>query len=325
MTSDWLQHPYDLTGKRVFVAGHTGLVGAAMQRRLASEQVEILKAPRALLDLRHPQQTLSWMRRHRPHVVVMCAAKVGGIQANMDAPADFIHDNLMIQSNLMRAAHETGVERLVFLGSSCIYPKDAPLPLREEHLLHGPPEPTNAAYAIAKLAGISMAQSYRTQHGCDFISLIPCNLYGPNDRFDPLNSHVLPALMIKAHAAKMLRQTHMSVWGTGTPHRECLFSDDLADGIVFALKHYSAATPLNIGSGTDHSIAEIARMVCDVVGYRGELVFDTTRPDGIARKIMDSSRLFDAGWCPRISLRDGLTKTYDWYQNALLENQARAA
>ncbi|MCK6419221.1 MAG: GDP-L-fucose synthase [Alphaproteobacteria bacterium] len=322
MTSDWLQEPYSLTGKRVFVAGHGGLVGSAVVRRLQRENVQVLTAPRDLLDLRHAQQTLNWMRRQRPHVVIMAAAKVGGIQANIDQPADFIHDNLLIQSNVMHAACEMGVEKLVFLGSSCIYPKTAPQPMKEEILLHGPPEPTNAPYAMAKLAGISMAQSYRTQHNCDFISLIPCNLYGPHDRFDAIQSHVIPALMLRAHNARMLQQKELTIWGSGTPRRECLFSDDLADAIIFALKQYSSARPLNIGSNEDRSIADLARMIATTVGFQGILVFDPARPDGIARKLMDSSRIFAAGWRPRTSLQEGLAQTYAWFKGQVEQSLA---
>jgi GDP-L-fucose synthase len=304
---DWLTTPFDLKGKRVWVAGHRGLVGSACVRRLKSEDCEILTSS---FDLRGQNDVLNWVRINRPDVIILAAAKVGGIAANAASPADFLYDNLSIQNNVIRAAHENKAGKLLFLGSSCIYPKDAENPIKEEALLSGPLEPTNEAYATAKIAGLKLCASYRQQYGDDFISVMPCNLYGPGDKFDAQNSHVIPALMMKADAAK----DKLIAWGSGTPRREFLYVDDLADALVFTLKNYSAAKPLNIGFGSDITIAELAREVAAATGFNGEIAFDASKPNGAARKLMDSSRIFSAGWQPKTNLKDGLRKTYEWYK-----------
>jgi GDP-L-fucose synthase len=296
----------DLAGKRVWVAGHRGMVGSAVMRRLDSENALIQTADRAELDLTRQAAVEDWVAEHRPQVVVLAAAKVGGIAANSALPLDFLHDNLMIEANIMRAAAESGVEKLLFLGSSCIYPKFAEQPIREDALLTGALEPTNEWYAIAKIAGLKLAAAYRRQRGLDFISAMPTNLYGPGDNYDLESSHVIPALLRKAVEARDTGAATMTVWGTGTPRREFMHVDDLADALVFLLKTYSAEAHINIGCGSDVSIAELARTVCDVVGFAGELAFDTSRPDGTPRKLMDSARLTALGWQPRIGLREGL-------------------
>lgn len=309
----WLKTPYNLSGKRVWVAGHNGMVGAAVAQRLKSEDCEILTVGRDRLDLCDQRATCEWITANNPDVVVIAAAKVGGILANDTYPADFLYDNLMIGANIIHAAHEAGVEKLLFLGSSCVYPKEAAQPIGESALLSGPLEPTNEAYAVAKIAGIKLCEAYRKQHGCDFISVMPCNLYGPGDTFDAQNSHVIPALMMKAHEAKENEAKEIVLWGSGQPLREFLYVDDLADAVVFALQNYSDVQPLNIGFGEDISIAALAETVAEVVGFKGELVYDAGKPDGIFRKLMDSSRIRNAGWQPRISLKEGLTQSYAWY------------
>jgi GDP-L-fucose synthase len=286
------------------------MVGSAVVRRLAREPVEILTASRDALDLRRQADVAAWMSAHRPDVVIIAAARVGGILANDSYPVDFLLDNLLIESNLMSAAHAADVRKLVFLGSSCIYPKFAQQPIPESALLTGPLEPTNEWYAVAKIAGIKLAQAYRRQYGRDFISAMPTNLYGPGDNYDPRNSHVIPALIRKAHEAKLAAAPHMVVWGSGSPRREFMHVDDLADAIVFLLRHYSDPTHINVGVGSDISIAELARIVCRVVGYYGDLHFDTTKPDGTPRKMMDSTRLAALGWSPSIALEDGLKGVY---------------
>lgn len=312
---------YDLKGKRVWVAGHRGMVGSAVVRRLASEGVsEILVAGREDADLTRQNEVERWMRANRPDVIVLAAAKVGGILANDTYPADFLYENLMIAANVIHAAAQVGVEKLLFLGSSCIYPKMAPQPIKEDSLLTGPLEPTNEWYAIAKIAGIKLCQSYRRQHGHDFISAMPTNLYGPNDNFDLKSSHVLPALMRKAHEAKGRGDAAMTIWGTGTPRREFLHADDMADGCVFLLKNYSGYDHVNLGYGDDVTIRELAETITSVVGFEGTLEFDTTKPDGTPRKLMDSAQLRSMGWTPRTPLREGVLSTYDWF----LESHANA-
>lgn len=322
MATDWLETPYDLTGKRIFVAGHTGMVGRAIIRQLQNEDCEILTCP---FDLRDQVSAKSWLHDNKPDVVILAAAKVGGILANDTYPADFIHDNLMIQSNVIDGAYEVGVEKLLFLGSSCIYPKDAENPITEDALMSGPLEPTNAPYAMAKLAGIQMCQAYRQQHGCDFIAAIPCNLYGPHDKFDPQDSHVIPALMMKAYEAKISNAPALEVWGSGNPRREFLYVDDLAAALVMLLKTYSSARPINIGAGKDMQIKELAQTICDVVGYEGVLAFDTDKPDGTMQKLMDSSRIINAGWSPSTPLKTGLAQTYQWYLENREQNERAAA
>jgi GDP-L-fucose synthase len=304
---------FDLSGKRVWVAGHRGLVGSALAKRLARENVELLTVGRDRIDLRRQQDVEEWLAKERPAVVFMCAAKVGGIQANTSRPADFIYDNLMIEANIIHAAFLSGVEKLVLLGSTCIYPKLAPQPIPETALLTGPLEPTNEWYAVAKIAGIKLAQAYRRQHGCDFISAQPTNLYGPGDNFDLNTSHVLPALIRKAHEAKREDAAAMSVWGSGTPLREFLHVDDLADALVFLARNYSDESPVNVGSGVEISIRDLAQTVQHVVGFRGRLVFDASKPDGTPRKLADISKLDALGWHHSISLEKGLASTYDWF------------
>jgi GDP-L-fucose synthase len=305
---------YELRNKRVWVAGHRGLVGSALVRRLEAENCEIITATRGACDLRDAKQVDEFMQELRPHAVLLAAARVGGIYANDSQPADFIQDNLLIQSNVIGAAHRFAVEKLVFLGSSCIYPKFAPQPIPEESLLTGPLEPTNEWYAIAKIAGIKLCQAMRRQHGCDFITVMPTNLYGPGDNFDLMSSHVVPALMAKADDAKERRLDTLEVWGTGRPRREFLYVDDAADGIVFLMKHYSDAGIVNLGTGTDMSIAELASLVCDVVGFDGDLQFDSGKPDGTPRKLLDVSRMKALGWTAPTPIRRGLEQTYQWYR-----------
>lgn len=300
---------FALSGKRVWVAGHSGMVGAAIVRRLAQEDCEVLTADRTALDLTDQRAVLGWMHNHRPQAVFLAAARVGGIHANNTQPVDFLRDNLMIETAVFTGAESVGVEKLLFLGSSCIYPKHAEQPIREEALLTGPLEPTNEWYAIAKIAGIKLAQAYRQQFGCDFISAMPTNLYGPGDNYDPLGSHVLPALIRKVHEAKAAGDP-VRIWGSGSPLREFLHVDDLADACVFLMRNYSDARHLNVGSGEEISIHDLTRLVMDVLGYDGRIETDPARPDGTPRKLLDSSRLKALGWSPRIGLREGIAKTY---------------
>ena len=309
---------YDLTGKRIFVAGHRGMVGAALVRRLAREGCTVLTAGRADADLTRQAEVEAWMAAQRPDAVIVAAAKVGGILANDSLPADFLYENLMIEANLVQAAHRTEVEKLLFLGSSCIYPRLAPQPMREDSLLTGPLEPTNEWYAIAKIAGIKLAQAYRRQHGADYISAMPTNLYGPHDNFDLTSSHVLPALMRKAHEAKLSGAKSMEIWGTGAARREFLHVDDCADALVFLLKSYSDAEHVNVGSEEEITIFELSQLVAEVVGFKGEIVRDGSKPDGTPRKLMNGSKLRDMGWRPKVGLREGIAATYQWY----LENGA---
>lgn len=301
---------FSLAGKRVFVAGHRGMVGSAIVRRLAGEQCEILTAARSELDLKDQASVRGWFAQHRPDVVVLAAAKVGGILANDTYPADFLYDNLMIEANVIEAAHVQRVEKLLFLGSSCIYPKFADQPITEDALLTGPLEPTNEWYAIAKIAGIKLCQAYRRQHGDDFISAMPTNLYGPGDNFDLAGSHVMPALIRKAHEAKEAGAASIEIWGTGTPRREFLHVDDLADGCVFLLKSYSDFEHVNLGSGTDIPIGDLAELVCEIVGFSGTITRDTTKPDGTPRKLMSGDKIAAMGWAPRIGLREGIAAAY---------------
>ena len=304
---------FDLTDKRVFVAGHRGMVGSAVVRRLQSENCEVVTAGRDLVDLKRQAEVEAFMADAKPDAIVMAAARVGGILANDTCPADFLYDNLMIEANVTEAAFRNGVSRMLFLGSSCIYPKLAPQPIPEDALLTGPLEATNEWYAIAKIAGIKLAQAYRKQHGADFISAMPTNLYGPGDNFDLASSHVLPALIRKAHEAKMQGDKALVVWGTGTPKREFLHADDCADALVFLLKTYSGHEHINVGSGEEISILELTRLVCEVVGFKGEIVHDLSKPDGTPRKLMDVSRLKSLGWQASIPLEQGVRETYDWF------------
>jgi GDP-L-fucose synthase len=301
---------FALEGARVWVAGHRGMVGAAVVRRLASEPCTVITAGRETVDLTDQRAVADWMAATRPDAVVLAAARVGGILANDTRPAEFLRDNLAIQTNVIHSARECGVRKLLFLGSSCIYPRLAPQPIREEALLTGPLEPTNEWYAIAKIAGIKMCQAYRRQYGCDFISAQPTNLYGPGDNYDPAGSHVLPALLRRFHAARVAGARRVTLWGTGTPLREFLHADDLADALVFLLRHYSGPLPLNIGSGVEITIRGLAETIARVVGVEAELDFDTTKPDGTPRKLMDSSRLHAMGWNRARPLEDGIRDTY---------------
>ena len=310
MTSD---RAFSLKGRRVWVAGHRGMVGSAIVRRLADEDCEIPTVDREVLDLRRFEPVLAWLEEQRPHAVFLAAARVGGIHANETYPADFLHDNLMIGANVIEAARLTGVAKLIFLGSSCIYPRLSPQPIPEDALLTGPLEPTNEGYAIAKIAGLKMVQAYRRQHGCDFITAMPTNLYGPGDNFDLATSHVLPALIRKAHEAKLGVARNMSVWGSGAARREFLHVDDCAAALVFLMKSYSDALHVNVGCGEDLAIGDLARMVADVVGFQGDLVFDASKPDGTPRKLLDITLLTSLGWASKIPLREGLEATYDWY------------
>ena len=302
------------SSSRIYVAGHRGLVGSALVRSLdAAGHDAVLTRSRAELDLTDGAATEAFFAAERPEYVFLAAAKVGGILANSTYPADFIRDNLAVQGNVFEAARRHGVRKLLFLGSSCIYPKLAPQPIREEYLLTGPLEPTNEAYAIAKIAGIVMGRAYRAQHGLPVISVMPTNLYGPGDNFDLASSHVLPALLRKFSDAKAAGDPSVVVWGSGQPRREFLHVDDLADACVFLMREYDAPDIVNIGYGEDVTIAEAAALVADVVGYDGEIVYDRSKPDGTPRKLLDSSRLHALGWRPRISLREGLASTYEWY------------
>ena len=313
-------YEYELSGKRVFVAGHRGMVGSAVVRRLGQEGCETLTAGRDELDLMNQAAVRSWFAEHKPDAVVLAAAKVGGILANDTYPADFLYDNLMIEANVIEAAFRSGVGRLLFLGSSCIYPKFAPQPIAEESLLTGPLEPTNEWYAIAKIAGIKLCQAYRRQHGVDYISAMPTNLYGPGDNYNLESSHVIPALIRKAHEAKLAGAPSMMIWGTGTPMREFLHADDCADALVHLLKVYSGDEHVNVGSGEDLTIEALARLVMDVVGFEGVLEKDLSKPDGTPRKLMQADKLRALGWKPRISMRDGLEDAYRWF----LEHQHEA-
>lgn len=314
---------FDLTGKRVFVAGHRGMVGSAIVRRLASEGCEVLVAGRDELNLLDQAGVRAWMADRRPDAVVLAAAKVGGILANDTYPADFLYENLVIETNVIEAAFRQDVEKLLFLGSSCIYPKLAPQPIPEDALLTGPLEPTNEWYAIAKIAGLKLCEAYRRQHGADYISAMPTNLYGPGDNYDLEKSHVIPALLRKAHDAKLSGAPAMTVWGTGSPRREFLHVDDAADAMVHLLKTYSDDRHVNVGSGEDVTILELTRMVAEVVGFDGEIVTDPTKPDGAPRKLMDVSTLFATGWRPRFGLRDGLEDAYAWFADHVETGDAR--
>jgi GDP-L-fucose synthase len=308
-----LDPPFRLAGRRVFVAGHRGMVGAACVRRLASEDCEILIATRDEADLRRQEETEEWFRMAKPDVVIVAAATVGGILANSTRPAEFLYDNLAIEVNLIEAARKAGVAKLLFLGSSCIYPKLAAQPMREDALLTGPLEPTNEWYAIAKIAGIKLCQAYRRQHDCDFISAMPTNLYGPGDNFDLQSSHVVPALMRKIDAAKQAGAETVEIWGSGRPKREFLHVDDLADALVHLLKHYSGESHVNVGTGSDVTIAELAETISRVVGWQGRFVYDASKPDGTPRKLLDVSLLASLCWRAQTGLETGLRDAYAWF------------
>jgi len=301
---------FELGGRTIFVAGHRGMVGSAITRRLARVQCELITAGRETLDLLSHDETEDFLSSRKPDVVIVAAAKVGGIHANNALPAEFIYQNIMIAANLVNSAFRAGVRKLLFLGSSCIYPRLARQPLREEELLTGPLEPTNEWYAIAKIAGIKLCQAYRRQYGADFISAMPCNVYGPGDNYHPENSHVVPALIRRMHEAKQSGSTSVTVWGTGSPRREFIFVDDLADACIHMLQQYSGDLHLNVGTGEEVMVADLALLLADVIGYRGELVFDTSRPDGSPRKLLDVSKLRALGWMARTPLRAGIERSY---------------
>lgn len=304
---------FDLSGRRVWVAGHRGLAGSAIVRRLAREDCEILTATRAELDLLRQSDVNAWMGAQRIDAVFLAAATVGGILANSTRPAEFLYENLVIETNVIHAAWQTGVKKLLFLGSSCMYPRMAPQPIREEYLLTGALEASNEQYAIAKIAGIKMCQAYRRQYGCDFVSAIPANLYGAGDRYDTSASHVVAAIISKIHAAKIANSPSVELWGTGTPRREFLFSDDMADACVFMMKHYSGEPILNVGTGYDMSILEMANRIASVIGWQGAFTLDPSKLDGTPRKVMDVSRLQALGWSATTDFETGIKKAYDWY------------
>ncbi len=304
---------YELKGKRVWVAGHRGMVGSALLRRLEREDCEVLVAARETLDLRRQDEVARWIGDARPHVVLLAAARVGGIGANDTHKVAFIRDNLQIQTNVISAAADAGVERLVFLGSSCVYPKFAPQPIREESLLSGPLESTNQWYAVAKIAGLKLSEAYHAELGLHFSSVMPTNLYGPNDNFDLASSHVLPALLRKIHEAKSAALPSVSVWGSGKPQREFLHVDDCADAVIHAVRHQPGGSLLNVGTGKDIAIGDLAKLIAEIVGFDGRFEFDASKPDGTPRKLLDVSRMTELGWKPRISLRAGIAGTYRWF------------
>jgi GDP-L-fucose synthase len=316
---------YSVDGKRVWVAGHRGMVGSAIVRRLARENCEIITVERSQVDLKDQKQTDAWIQATRPDAVFLAAAKVGGILANATYPADFLYDNLMIEANVIEASHRARVEKLLFLGSSCIYPKLAKQPIDEEALLTGALEPTNQWYAVAKIAGIKLAQAYRQQHGCDFISAMPTNLYGPGDNFDLMSSHVMPALIRKAHEAKENGERAIVVWGSGTPRREFLHVDDCADACVHLMKTYSEAGHVNVGAGEDIPILELTRLICEIVGFTGPIEHDYSKPDGTPRKLISIDKIRVLGWWPQIELRPGIASTYAWFQQHIGRGSAAAA
>jgi GDP-L-fucose synthase len=313
---------YSLQGKRVWVAGHKGMAGSGIVRRLASEDCELLTVDREDVDLRRQSEVEEWMAAARPQAVFIAAGTVGGIVANDARPAEFIYDNLAIETNIIHAAWKAGVEKLLFLGSSCVYPKLAPQPLIEDALLTGSLEPTNQWYAIAKIAGIKLCQAYRRQYGCDFISAMPTNLYGPGDNYDLQNGHVAAALQVKIHQAKRSAAPDVEIWGTGTPRREFLYVDDLADALVFMMNRYSAESHVNVGTGEDVTIRELAELIARVAEYDGTFVFDRSKPDGTPRKVMDVGHLRALGWQAKTALAQGLKRAYEWYVSRLSAVQA---
>jgi GDP-L-fucose synthase len=300
--------------QRIWVAGHNGMVGSALVNELEAKNETVLKVSRSDLDLRDQVSVTSWLKRNRPDTIIFAAAKVGGIHANDTLPADFLYDNIVLATNVIHGAHVADIDRLIFLGSSCIYPKFAPQPIRENALLTGPLEPTNEWYAIAKIAGIKLCQAYRKQYKRDYISLMPCNLYGERDNFDLMSSHVIPALMRKFHEAKISGCDSVTIWGSGTPRREFLHVRDLARGVVYCKDHYSEDDHINCGAGSDLTILELAEIMRKVTNFHGKIIMDADKPDGTPRKLMDSSRIRNLGWKPTIALREGLGMTYDWFK-----------
>lgn len=311
---------FDITSKSVWVAGETGMVGQALLRRLVKEKVTILSAPHSVLNLTEQQQTYNWLLDNKPNVVIMAAGKVGGIGANAQAPANFLHDNLTMAQNVIHGAYLAKVKKLIYLGSSCIYPKFAEQPIKEEALLTGGLEPTNEAYALGKIAGVKLCEYYYKQYECDFISVMPTNLYGQGDHYDLDKSHVIPALILKIHNAKQQGQKEVELWGTGTPLREFLHVDDLADALVFLLKNYSSSSTINVGSGHEISIKDLVYLTAQIIGFDGEIIFNPDYPDGTPRKLLDSAKLKNLGWQPTIELKEGLQKTYQDFSKRFSEN-----
>ena len=315
---------YSIEGKRVWVAGHRGMAGSAIVRRLAAERCEILTAGREEVDLRRQAEVEGWLDAARPQAIFVAAGTVGGILANATRPADFLYDNLAIEANIIHAAHRAGIEKLLFLGSSCIYPRLAAQPMTEDALLTGPLEPTNEWYAIAKIAGIKLCQAYRRQHGCDFISAMPTNLYGPGDNYDPQSSHVAAALQVKVHRAQRTGAAEIEIWGTGAPRREFLHVDDLADAVVFLMKRYSDEPHINVGTGSDITIRDLADLLAAIAGWQGRFVYDRSRPDGMPRKVMDVSRLTRLGWTAKVPVEAGFREAYEWYVENVAERSDAA-
>lgn len=316
MSDEMPEDIFPLAGKRIWVAGHTGLVGRSVVRRLASEPCEVVTVSRAELDLTRQEAVEIWLAKNKPDAIVLAAARVGGILANSSYPTDFLYTNLMIELNILHAAHRLGINRLLLLGSSCIYPRLAPQPINEEALLTGPLESTNEWYAIAKIAGLKLCQAYRREFGRDYISAMPTNLYGIGDRFDVNQAHVIPALMMKMHRAKTDGAETMEIWGTGKARREFLYVDDCADALVSLLKTYSGDLHINVGTGKDLTILELAQTMARIIGFKGHFLFDTNKPDGTPRKVLDVSRLSSTGWRARTSLEEGLRATYEWYRGS---------
>jgi len=310
--------PFSIKGKKIFVAGHSGLLGSSICRALKDEDVEILTISHSELDLTRQSNVEEWMKINRPDVVIIAAAKVGGIKANYEAPAEFIYQNITIEANLIHSAHVVGVQKLIMLGSSCSYPKMAPQPINESSLMSGKPEPTNQWYTVAKIAGIKLCEAYRKQYAKDFISILPANIYGPNDNFNLDSGHVIPSIISRLHSAKISNKMQEIVWGSGDPLREFMYVDDVAHAIIFLLINYSSNDVINVGTGDEISIFELSNTIAEIVNFNGELVFDSSKPDGAPRKVLDVSKLHDMGWMHKTSLKDGLNKTYNWYiKNAL--------
>ncbi len=306
---------FDLTDKKIWVAGETGMVGRAVLRALETENTHIISAPHSDLDLTNQQQTYDWIKHNKPDAIIMAAAKVGGIGANMAKPAAFLHENLSMAQNVIHGAFQAGVAKILYLGSSCIYPKMAAQPIKEEALLTGTLEPSNEGYALAKIAGLKLCQFYRSQHGCDYISAMPTNLYGMYDNFNAEKSHVIPAMILKFHQAKLNNDKEVMLWGTGNPLREFLYVDDLSHALIHLLKNYSDSTPINIGSGHEVSILDLAHLIQNIVGFEGIIKFDASKPDGTPRKLLDNSKIKSLGWSAETQLSQGLQKTYDWFLN----------
>ena len=318
------KYKYELKGKRIFIAGHKGLLGSSISSRLQHEDVELVTASRQDLDLTRQKDVEEWMKTHKPHVVINAAGKVGGIHSNSHFPADFIYQNMVIELNLINASYLSGIEKLIILGSSCTYPKMADQPIKESSLMTGKPEITNQWNSVAKLAGIKLCEAYRQQYGVDYISILPTNLFGPNDNFDPLNSHVIPGMIRRFEQAKRLNKDEEVIWGTGKPTREFMYVDEASDGIVFLLKNYSQSEIINLGTGKEISIEKLAQLVAKTVGFKGQIKFDRTKPDGAPRKLLDVSKLNILGWHSKLSFETGLKTTYDWYLKTLYQEKLNA-